>query len=103
MAGEGELLWLLTLYVGGATPHSTAAIATIRKICDEDLAGRVDLTVVDVHLDPEQVRRDNIVAVPTLVKHQPEPRCYLVGDLNDRERVLAGLDLAPHVQREGQA
>ena len=93
--------WRLTLYVAGATAHATAAITAIRRICDEDLAGSVDLTVVDVHEEPERVRRDNIVAVPTLVRHEPAPLCYLVGDLSDTARVRAGLDLAPHVETEG--
>ena len=93
--------WRLTLYVAGATTHSTAAITVIRRICDEDLAGSVDLTVVDVHEEPDRVRRDNIVAVPTLVRHEPAPLCYLVGDLSDTVRVRAGLHLAPYVGKEG--
>ena len=100
MESDGQR-WRLTLYVAGATSHATAAITAIRRICDEDLAGSVDLTVVDVHEEPDRVRRDNIIAVPTLVRHEPAPLCYLVGDLSDTLRVRAGLDLAPHVETEG--
>ena len=87
--------WSLTLYVSGASPRSAEAILAIRRICDEDLAGRVDLTIVNAAENPALVREDHIVAVPTLVKRTPEPLRHLVGNLSDLERVRAGLDLGP--------
>jgi circadian clock protein KaiB len=86
--------WTLTLYVNGASPRSTEAIETVRRICDEDLAGQVDLHVVNAADHPELLRRDDIVALPTLVKHAPPPRRHLVGNLTDVGRVRAGLDLS---------
>ena len=85
--------WRLTLYVNGASPRSTEAIDTVRRICDEDLAGQVDLEVVNAPDHPELLRRDEIVALPTLVKHAPGPLRYLVGNLSDDGRIRAGLDL----------
>ena len=66
--------WSLTLYVSGASPRSAEAIATVRRICDEDLAGRADLVVVDAADHPAKVVKDRIIALPTLVKRAPEPR-----------------------------
>jgi len=88
-------LWRLTLYVNGASPRSAEAIVTVRTICDEDLAGVVDLTVVNAIDHPEMVRQDNVLALPTLVKHSPTPLRHLVGNLTDATKVRAGLDLAP--------
>ncbi len=85
--------WTLTLYVNGASPRSTEAIETVRRICDEDLAGQVDLDVVNAVDHPDLLRRDDIVALPTLVKHAPAPLRHLVGNLADVGRVRAGLDL----------
>jgi len=85
--------WALTLYVSGASPRSTQAIDTIRQVCDEDLAGRVDLEIVDVADQPTLVVRDQILAVPTLVKRLPLPLRRLVGDLSAISRVRVGLDL----------
>jgi circadian clock protein KaiB len=85
--------WALTLYVSGASPRSSEAIVTVRRICDEDLHGQVDLTVVNAADHPALVKRDHILALPTLVKHSPEPLRHLVGNLTDAARVRVGLDL----------
>jgi circadian clock protein KaiB len=87
--------WSLTLYVSGASPRSAEAISTVRRICDEDIPGRFDLSVVDAATNPRLVFDDHIVAVPTLVKRTPPPLRHLVGNLTDVERVRRGLDLAP--------
>ena len=86
--------WSLTLYVSGAAPRSAAALETVRRLCDEELAGQVELQVVDVTDEPALAERDRIVAVPTLVKRLPAPQRQLVGDLADLGRVRAGIDLA---------
>ena len=86
--------WSLTLYVSGASPRSAQALETVRRLCDEELPGQVELEVVDVTDEPDRAGRDRIVAVPTLVKRLPAPSCQLVGDLADVDRLRAGLDLA---------
>ena len=94
-AAGGPVRWSLTLYVSGASPRSAAALETVRRICDEELSGRVDLRVVDLAQEPARVMEDQILAVPTLVKHQPSPLRRMVGNLADADRVRAGLDLGP--------
>ncbi len=89
--------WALTLYVNGASPRSTEAIVSVRRICDEDLAGQAELTVVNAIDHPALMKRDNILALPTLVKHTPGPPRQLVGNLTDLERVRSALDLTPGV------
>lgn len=83
----------LTLYVTGATPRSTRAIERVRAVCEEELSGRYTLVIVDVYQQPEALSKDQIVAAPTLVKWLPGPRKRLIGDMSDRDRVLAGLGL----------
>ena len=90
-----EPRWALTLYVNGASPRSTEAILAVRRICDEDLAGRVDLTVVNAADHPAMVKKDNILALPTLVKHAPGTLRHLVGNLTDVARVRDALELSP--------
>ena len=86
--------WSLTLYVSGASAHSARALEAVRRLCDEDLPGQVELEVVDVTDQPALAARDRIVAIPTLVKRLPAPPRQLVGDLADVDRLRAGLDLA---------
>jgi circadian clock protein KaiB len=90
-----EQQYLLRLYVAGTSSLSRQAIANIRRVCEEKLAGRYDLEVVDIYQAPERAKEDNIVAVPTLVKQLPSPLRKLIGTLSDHERILVGLDLRP--------
>ena len=90
----GQEQFVLRLFVTGTTPRSTRAIANLRQVCEQHLPGRYELEVVDVYQQPELASRERLVAVPTLVKRLPLPLRRLVGDLSNRQRVLAGLDLS---------
>ena len=85
--------YVFTLYVTGATARSLRAIANLKAICEEHLKGRYQLEVVDIYRRPALLRREQIVAVPTLVKRLPVPLRLLVGDLSRTELVLQGLGL----------
>ena len=87
--------YVLRLFVTGNTPKSAQAVQNIRAICDENLFGRYDLEVIDIYQHPADIKLDQIVVTPTLVKRMPLPFRKIVGDLSDTERVLAGLDLVP--------
>ena len=68
---------------------------TSRRICEEHLAGKYSIEVVDLLKNPQLARGDQILAVPTLVRKLPEPVRKIIGDLSNTERVLVGLDLRP--------
>lgn len=87
--------WALRLYVAGNTPKSMAAFANLRRICEEHLAGRYSIEVIDLMQNPQLAEGDQIVAIPTLVRKLPEPLCRIVGDLSNTERTLVGLQLRP--------
>ena len=90
-----EDLWNLRLYVAGQTPKSLAAVANLKKVCEEHLAGKYTIDVIDLLVNPQLARGDQIVAIPTLVRKLPEPIRRIIGDLSNRERVLIGLQLRP--------
>src|SRR3954468_19214328 len=85
--------WSLTLYVSGASPRSAQALETVRRLCDEELLGQVELEVIDVTDEPALPARARIGPVPPLVNRRPAPPRQLVGDLADIGRVRAGIDL----------
>jgi circadian clock protein KaiB len=87
--------YVLRLYVSGRKPRSAGAIATLTALCLQHLEGRYDLEVIDVDENPKLAIREQILALPTLVRELPAPLRRFVGDLADPERVLVGLDLAP--------
>jgi circadian clock protein KaiB len=83
----------LRLYVAGQTPKSVAALANLRKICEEHLLGRCKLQVIDLMKTPQLAQGDQILAIPTLVRSLPNPIRKIIGDLSDTEKVLVGLDV----------
>lgn len=97
-APEGTTeFWELRLYVAGQTPKSVAALANLNRFCEEHLAGRYNIEVVDLVKDPKRARGDQILAIPTLVRRLPEPIRKIIGDLSNTERVLVGLDVRTRV------
>jgi len=89
------VVWELRLYVAGQSPKSVAAFTNLKKICDEHLAGKYKIEVIDLVQQPQLAAGDQIVAIPTLVRKLPEPLRKIVGDLRDTERALVGLNLRP--------
>jgi circadian clock protein KaiB len=87
--------FLLRLYVAGQTPKCVRAFENLKRICEEYLAGRYHIEMVDLLQNPQLARGDQILAVPTLVRRLPEPIKKIIGDLSNTERVLVGLDLRP--------
>jgi circadian clock protein KaiB len=87
--------FLLRLYVAGQTSKCVRAFENLKRICDEYLAGRYHIEMVDLLQNPQLARGDQILAVPTLVRRLPEPIKKIIGDLSNTERVLVGLDLRP--------
>ncbi len=87
--------WTLRLYVAGNTPKSVVAFANLKKICEELLAGRYSVEVVDLLEHPQLAKAEQIVAIPTLVRSLPPPLKKIIGDLSDRQRVILALELEP--------
>ena len=94
--GQNEIkpeLWLLRLYIAGNTPKSVRAINNLREICKTHLEGKYSIEVVDLMINPEIGRTDQILAIPTLVRRLPAPLTKIIGDLSNVERVLVGLNI----------
>jgi circadian clock protein KaiB len=96
-AEDDEDSWNLRLYVAGQTPKSVAAIANLKKFCAEHLDERYTIEIIDVAANPKVARRDQIVAIPTLVRKLPVPIRKIIGDLSNTERVLVSFDMRPRV------
>ncbi len=91
----GEFEWELRLYVAGQTARSIAALNNLKQLCETHLKGRYRIEVIDLLVNPQLSREDQILAVPTLVRKLPPPLRKIIGDLSSTERVLVGLQLRP--------
>ncbi len=92
---EETELWELRLYVAGKTANCLSAFVNLKRICEENLAGRYQIEVIDLLENPKLAQGDQILAIPTLVRKLPEPVRKIIGDLSNTEKVLVGLDLRP--------
>lgn len=84
----------LKLYVTGKTSRSERAIANLHRLCDAELEGRYELSIIDVLEHPQLAENEKIIATPTLIKELPPPLRRVIGDLSDKEKVLLGLDIS---------
>jgi circadian clock protein KaiB len=85
---------VLRLYISGPTPRSAQAIVNVRQLCEANLPGRYELTVVDLSQSPALASRHQIIAAPTLVRELPLPERKFIGDMSNSARILRGLDVA---------
>ena len=90
---EKKSVWVLRLYTAGQTLNSMEAFENLKKICQDKLAGRYHIEVIDLLKNPQLASGDQILAIPTLVRRLPPPVKKIIGNLASTERVLIGLDL----------
>jgi circadian clock protein KaiB len=93
--------YLLKLYITGYTPRSEQAIANLRRICEQELGGQYEMSIIDILERPQLAEDEKILATPTLIKALPPPLRRVIGDLSDTEKVLLGLDVVPYTLPQG--
>ncbi|HZP26491.1 MAG TPA: circadian clock protein KaiB [Dehalococcoidia bacterium] len=84
----------LRLYVAGHTPNSIRAISNLRRVLEAEFKDSYTLQIIDVLKDPLVAETDRILATPTLIRLTPLPNRRVIGDLSDRLKVIAGLELS---------
>ena len=94
-SSEAPVRWELRLYVAGQTPRSLIAFANLKRICEDHLRGKYRIEVIDLLVNPQLARADQIVAVPTLIRKLPPPVKRIIGDLSNSHRTLVGMELIP--------
>src|SRR4051812_20707220 len=85
-------VYRLRLFVTGATPNSTRAISNLKEFCETFLAGKYELEIIDVYQQPLIAEKEQLIALPMLVKLSPLPQRRLIGDMSDTDKVLRGLN-----------
>lgn len=82
------------LFINGRSLNSIEAVDTLLKICKENLNGNYKLEIIDIQKDPDRAEEAGIIAIPTLIRMSPAPVNRIIGALNVRRRVLAGLGIS---------
>ena len=91
--------WNLRLFITDWTPRCVVAYKNLNRICSKHLKDMCQIEVVDLLENPEIARREQIVAIPTLMKMSPKPERIIIGDFTDEERVLKTLGIERHRKR----
>jgi circadian clock protein KaiB len=86
-------VYLLRLFVTGASPNSTRAIANLKEICETYLKDNYEMEIIDVYQQPGMAESEQIIALPLLVKKAPGQERRLIGDMSDTAKVLSGLGI----------
>lgn len=90
---NGAVEYTFRLFITGATPNSVRAVTNIKQICEDHLAGRYSLEIIDVYQQMEVAETEQLIALPLLIKKTPLPERRMIGDLSDTEKVLKALGL----------
>jgi len=64
-------VYRLRLFVTGASPNSVRAITNLKIICETYLKENYELEIIDVYQQPLIAQREQIVALPLLIKKKP--------------------------------
>ena len=86
--------YILRLFMVGSGPNSKQAQTNLKSLCEKYLIGRCTIETVDVLKNFEAALRDNILITPALVLIAPLPRVVILGNLNDRAKLIFALRLA---------
>lgn len=88
-AKKSKVKYLLKLYIS----ESSVSVKTIETLKEALEGTDYKIVMVDINKQPEEAEKDNVLMVPTLIKELPDPLRRIVGELVDKEKILAGLDI----------
>ena len=86
-------VYIFKLFIAGGEPNSRLARANLMTICNEYLKDRCELEEIDVLTDFTSALKERVFVTPALVLISPEPRVTVVGNLDNKEKVISALRL----------
>ncbi|MBL0030957.1 MAG: circadian clock KaiB family protein [Bacteroidetes bacterium] len=91
--GENPEKLVLKLFITGASANSVRAVTNLQEICQTYLNDNYTLEIIDVYQQDEIAEKEELIALPMLLKKSPLPERKLIGDLSDTKKVLKGLGI----------
>jgi circadian clock protein KaiB len=87
-------VYVLRLFVTGASQKSLQAIDNLKRLCEENFPNQYELEIVDIYQQPGLAAKEQLLAVPTLIKALPLPVRRLIGNLSNAKETLKHLGIA---------
>jgi circadian clock protein KaiB len=88
-----EQRYILKLYIAANEQNSQLARQNLKRVCDQYLNGLCQIDEVDVLTDYASALKDRVFVTPTLILVSPEPRATVVGNLDNKEKLILALRL----------
>jgi circadian clock protein KaiB len=86
------VVWELDLFVVGKTPKSQMVYDKLKQILNTSKINS-KINIVDLSLQPQLAKENQIVTTPTTIRRKPSPQITLIGDLSNTAKVISGLNL----------
>jgi circadian clock protein KaiB len=80
--------FVFQLFINPGTIDSTHAVKNIQLFCEKHLKGMYEIEVIDIKEHPGWATKENVFALPLLIKKMPLPEDRLIGDLSDTKKML---------------
>ncbi len=94
MKSENRNNWMFQLFVSGNAQNTDEIVSMLKQICEKHLQGLCKIEVIDVIQEPAAGMAEDIIATPTLLKKAPKPARRIIGDIRDKDKLMAVLDIA---------
>ena len=93
------------LYVAGKNRKSKQAIETLDKLSAFFPKGRFSAEIIDIHERADLAKKDDVLAVPALLKLHPPPPTTFIGATSDHFAILRrlGIPVEPAVMARFKA
>ena len=92
--GDNDRQYVLRLFITGASINSRRAVVNVKEICEKYLKDNYSLEIIDVYQQKALAEKEQIIALPLLIKSHPLPTRRLIGDMSDTQKVLKGLGIS---------
>ena len=83
----------MRLFVAGDETNSRKAKENLAQLCEKHVQGQYEVEIMDVLENCQVAIDNNVLLTPALIVVAPRP-IMIVGNLGDKEKVLAALGLA---------
>ncbi|MES2278419.1 MAG: circadian clock KaiB family protein [Bacteroidota bacterium] len=84
---------ILRLFITGASPNSIRAVDNVKAFCEKYLKGNYQLEIIDVYQQPQIAEKEQIIALPLLIKRGIGMDRRLIGDMSDTNKLLESFSI----------
>ncbi len=86
--------YVFKIFLSGRTSRSEQLIANLKNFLKDEFKDQYSLEIIYVTEDTAAAESAKILCTPALIRELPPPSRRVVGDITDKKKVLAGLDLS---------